>query len=136
MSIHLWAAGSPAAELRGLIMIACLINLVDQPAVLYLPLPHPGLATRARRNHAMSLLGPDQFKIIAYTISPPVSCNKSNYLKILRTVCLVIRVYYVSRPNTLKSWISEIACMISEIIASLRSRAFHTHFSTAEIIGI
>ena len=69
--------------------------------------------------------------ISACTIIPPMKRSKSNYLKILSNDFLVIRVCYVSRSNTLKSWISE-----RIIIAFLRSRAFHTHFSRAEITGI
>ena len=67
----------------------------------------------------------------ACTIRPPVRCSSSIYLKLLPIVCLAIRVWYVSRPNTLKSWISE-----KIIVAFLRSRAFHAHFSRAGIMGI
>ena len=58
-------------------------------------------------------------------------CNSSICLKLLPIVCPAIRVWYVSRPNTLKSWISE-----KIIVAFLRSRAFHAHFSRAGIMGI
>ena len=66
----------------------------------------------------------------AATIIPTVGCSNSNYLKIRPSDFLVIKLCYASRPNTLKSCISQ-----RFIVASLRTRAFHTHFSRAEIKG-
>ena len=81
--------------------------------------------------YSISVCNPSVWPYSACTIRPPVRCSSSIYLKLLPIVCPAIRVWYVSRPNTLKSWISE-----KIIVAFLRSRAFHTHFSRAGIMGI
>ena len=61
----------------------------------------------------------------------PILQGRALFLEVWRVDFLVIRVCYVSRSNTLKSWILE------KVHDSILSTAiYHTHFKRAGITGI